>query len=349
MQWCTREYLETIHSAGITTRNVLYDAPRDWTTRLKRKLFPFPYRGFHAPELVREILKAADNENAKIIFLNNTDAVAMAPALRAAQPDLKLFFLSHGVEITDVVNNLRIAPETMPGYQKDCRWLGKLVKTELIIREALDGVFCLSQEDVAFERWLGSRHVKFIPRQIMPNPLRLSPIKGRVGTVGSFDHGPNVHGLRLLAKALSAESKVELRIVGGPEKIGLSLQDNFKGITYLGRLTEEGLKKEATSWCAFVNPIFCHARGASTKVATALGWGLPVLTTSMGARGYIWDKNLIPFQETPAELAAECKLVAESDNLGLLFQKAHLLANLAPSVDQVAAMIGDFLASLHSS
>lgn len=349
MQWCTFEYLETIHSAGISTRNILYDAPRDWPTRLKRRLFPSPYRGFHSPKLVREILQAADYENANIIFLNNTDAVAMAPALRAARSDLKLFFLSHGVEITDVVNNLRIAPETMPGYQKDSRWLGKLVKTELKIREALDGVFCLSKEDVAFEQWLGSQRVQFIPRQIKPNPLNLNPVKGRVGIVGSFDHGPNLHGLRLLAKALSAESKVELRMVGGPEKIGLSLQDIFKGVTYLGRLSEEDLAKEAASWCAFVNPIFCHARGASTKVATALGWGLPVLTTSIGARGYIWDHNLIPLRDTPAELAAECKQVAESDNLGLLFQKAHQLANLAPSVEQAAAKIGDFLATLHSS
>ena len=349
VQWCTREYLETIHFAGISTHIIPTEPPRDWPTRLIRKLFPHPYRGSHAPGLFHGIFQAADREKTNLIFLNNTDAAAIAPSVKNARPNLKLIFLSHGSEITDVVNNLRVAPGSMPACQKDSRWLGELLKKEIAIREVLDGVLCISQEDVSFERWLGSQRVQYIPRQISSVPLELKPVKGRIGTVGALDHGPNLHGLRHLADALSRRNGIDLHVVGGPEKIGLSLQDKFKGITYLGRLSEEDLKKEAASWCAFVNPIFCNARGASTKVATALGWGLPVLTTSMGARGYVWDKELIPFRETPPELAAECRHVAESDNLGLFFQKAHQLAKLAPSVEQAAAKLVNFLGSLHSS
>jgi hypothetical protein len=239
------------------------------------------------------------------------------------------------VEITDVVNNLRIAPGTIPSYQKNSRWLGDLLKTEIAIRESLDGVLCISEEDVAFEQWLGSQHTQFIPRQIHSDPLEFNPIKGRVGTVGTLDHGPNLHGLRLLAEALSGDSTVDLRVVGGPEKVGLALQDEFKAITYLGRLSDEELKEEAATWCAFVNPIFCNARGASTKVATALGWGLPVLTTPIGARGYSWDDKLLPLSSTSSDLANLCKIVGTANDLRRWCDHSKKISLLAP--DQTVA------------
>jgi len=349
VQWCTREYLETIHAAGISTAVISYDAPQDLPTRLFRRLFPSPYRGLHSLGLIQEILMAADQEGSNLIFLNNTDAASLAPALRAARKELRLIFLSHGVEITDVVNNLRIAPETMPAYQKHSRWLGDLLKTESAIRGALDGVLCISEEDVAFEQWLGSQHTQFIPRQIHSDPLEFYPIKGRVGTVGTLDHGPNLHGLRHLAEALSGDARVDLRVVGGPEKVGLALQDEFKAITYLGRLSDEELKKEAATWCAFVNPIFCHARGASTKVATALGWGLPVLTTPIGARGYRWNDKLLPLSNSSKELSAHCKQLASTEDIGNWFQRAYQLALLAPNVEHSEEMLVSFLTSFHTS
>lgn len=347
VQWCTREYLDTINAAGISTAVISYDAPQDFLTRLVRKLFPAPYRGLHYSGLVQEILTAADREGSNLIFLNNTDAASLAPALLAFRKNLRLIFLSHGVEITDVVNNLRIAPETIPSYQKHSSWLGELLKTEIDIRESLDCVLCISEEDVAFEQWLGSQHVKFIPRQIHSDPLEFNPIKGRIGTVGTLDHGPNLHGLRLLAEALSGDASVDLRVVGGPEKVGLALQHEFKAITYLGRLSDKELKKEAATWCAFVNPIFCHARGASTKIATALGWGLPVLTTKMGARGYCWNNELMPLSNSPKDLANYCKQLVETDDLVYWFQKADQLAHLAPNEDQSGELLRSILISLN--
>jgi len=34
-----------------------------------------------------------------------------------------------------------------------------------------------------------------------------------------------------------------------------------------------------------------------------LSWRLPLATTRAGARGYVWDENLVPLAETPADLA----------------------------------------------
>jgi hypothetical protein len=61
-----------------------------------------------------------------------------------------------------------------------------------------------------------------------------------------------------------------------------------------------------------LNPVFWLSRGASMKLATALGWGLPVLTTQAGARGYEWGGAAVPvcaddprkFVQTALELLA---------------------------------------------
>lgn len=343
VQWCTREYLETIRTAGLDPQIISYDVPRDYLTRLNRKLFSFPYRGLHPTGLVSHIIVEARSLGANLIFLNNNDAASLAPALRRNAPDLKLIYLSHGVEITDVVNNLRISPDVLQSSQRKSRWIGDLLKIELEIREALDGVICISQEDMAFEQWLGAKKTLFLPRQIKADLLNISPVRGRVGTVSTLDHGPNIHGLRLLAEALSHVSAIELRLVGGPENIGRSMRDQYKAITYLGRLSDEELKNEASTWCAFVNPIFCYARGASTKVATALGWGLPVLTTKLGARGYRWNDQVMPYCSSPAEMAAQCQRFAVSVDGSTWSNESNSIRALSPDLEEAAVSLEVFL------
>ncbi len=343
VQWCTREYLATLLAAGIDPVPVLFETKRSMVQRILRKVYPLPYQDIDIEALADSVVKTAIEVGTKLVFLNTADAASLAPALRARSSDLRLIFFSHGVEVTDVVNNLRVSPLTMPAYQHKSRWIGDLLKSEILIREALDEVVCISEEDVAFEKWLGSKRALFLPRQIRQDPLVITPIKGRVGTVATLDHGPNLHGIRLLAAAMEKDSAIELRVVGGPEKIGLSLQKEFKTIKYVGRLSDEELKKEASTWCAFVNPIFCHARGASTKVATALGWGLPVLTTTIGARGYRWNKEILPLTSTPDELRDLCIKVALAENLDEWINGASQIAALAHHPNESGGILGDFL------
>lgn len=343
VQWCTREYIETIRTAGLDPQIISYDVPRDYLTRLNRKLFPFPYRGLHPTGLVNQIIVESRTLGANLIFLNNNDAASLAPALRRNAPDLKLIYLSHGVEITDVVNNLRISPEVMQREHRGSRWIGDLLKVELEMRDALDAVICISEEDVSFEKWLGAKETLFLPRQIATDLLKMCPVQGRVGTVATLDHGPNLHGLRLLAAAMSHKPSVQLRLVGGPEKHGLKLEKEFPVIKYLGRLTEDDLKKEASTWCAFVNPIFCQARGASTKVATALGWGLPVLTTKMGARGYCWNEQVLPLASNSEELSKLCFKASMVDDHDIWIKKTNQISEISPNSKQSADMLRVFL------
>jgi len=43
--------------------------------------------------------------------------------------------------------------------------------------------------------------------------------------------------------------------------------------------------------------------GCSTKLAVALGWEIPIITTTMGTRGYVWKEENMPIADKPELLA----------------------------------------------
>ncbi len=346
VQWCTREYHATLTAAGFAVHDLPFDIDRSPLARVLRRLRPCPYKNRVPRGFVAHVASQARRLGARWCFLNNTDALGLAAELRQAAPDLRLVFLSHGVELTDVVNNLRLAPETAPREQHSPLWLGRLLREEIRLRAALHGTVVISEPDLLAEEWLGSRAVACLPRAVPSAPLPLAPVAGRVGCVATLDHGPNLHGLRLFAAALAAHPGVRLRLVGGPDSVGRELAARHPAIDYLGRLDDASLHLEAATWRAFVNPIFCPARGASTKVATALGWGLPVLTTPHGARGYRWPADTLPLADDPAALAALAARVATAPDPAPWTAAADSIRRAAPDLAQSAALLGDLLARI---
>lgn len=349
MQWCTRDYLDTVTAAGLQAEILAYDNDRRPAVRLRRKIQPRPFADMISPQLTSEIVAAQKANDARWIFLNNSEPLVLASAVKKRMGDqARLVYLSHGVESTDQLNEMRLGSECVPPHRRQPAWIGRLFLAELEQRRHLDGVVCVSEEDVLFERWLGSEKVCFLPRSIRAEPLDWQPEPGRVGTVGTLSHLPNLDGIRRLAAELDRHPSVRLRVVGGPRDAGEKLARQFESIEYMGPLDEDALKAEAATWRAFVNPIFCQARGVSTKVATALGWGLPVLTTPQGARGYRWDDFALPRIQTPKELAHLVFTVALEGDRKIWQAKALQIAGLAPSLTGSGDVLRDFLEQLAS-
>jgi hypothetical protein len=172
-------------------------------------------------------------------------------------------------------------------------------------RRCIDAVLTLSPFEVEIEKWLGAKKALWVPRTIMEPALAMAPIDQRVGCVSTLNHAPNFEGLIKVFEALEQRCSpaFRFRLVGSPSNIGDQLAKRFSFLDYLGFLSESQLRTEAATWCCFVNPIFEYAKGCSTKLAVALGWGLPIATTEYGARGYCWDVNQLPLARSPTELA----------------------------------------------
>ena len=90
---------------------------------------------------------------------------------------------------------------------------------------------------------------------------------------------------------------------GSPNSIGNQLAAKYPFVTYLGYLDNNALETEAATWTCFINPVFYYSRGVSTKLAKALSWGLPVVTTTIGCRGYVWTMGSLNIADTAMEMA----------------------------------------------
>jgi len=302
--------------------------------------------------MVDNVVSAARRSGAEFVFLNLSDlAPVAAPLKRELGKNVKIVLLSHGLESVDYLHEIRANSaasvfDRVTGSNRAT--LARQLISECTQRLFIDHVFCLAPFEAGVERWLGARQVTWLPRTIPNVPLPWSPRPGRLGFVGCLDHPPNREGLALFASALDdvARGRVILRVVGGPPESAKDISRRFPSlIEYLGPLSDAELEAEASTWNCFVNPLFCFARGCSTKLATALGWRIPTITTSAGCRGYAWEQGILPTAETPRGLAELALQMLDAGFRAAAQREVVRIAESAPSLAEVAAKVRDALVS----
>jgi glycosyltransferase involved in cell wall biosynthesis len=297
VQQCTHEFIRVLKGAGLGLELLPVEQDRRCATRLLRRFNPSQYWRPISRACVDRIQDAASG--VEFVFLNQ---VALAGAiddldLGAETPPIVL--LSHGCEITDLLHLARLS-RTLPVSSRRL-WpsmrlaLGRTLADEIRARTKINGVISISPFDADTETWLGTSSVTWIPRIIDPHPLRRAAVQRRFGFVGTLDHTPNLEGLVAVLDVLCKWPAHELtvRVVGGPHRLGTWLAHTYPNVEYLGPLDDPALEVEAATWTAFLHPIFCLARGCSTKLATALSWQIPVITTTLGRRGYVWREGTL--------------------------------------------------------
>ncbi|WP_017654676.1 glycosyltransferase [Fortiea contorta] len=345
VQICTQEYLRTLEAAGFDISLFKYTPETRILTRLRRKLKPKPYTYRLPTELAKNVVSLVKEKDIKWIFLNQVDTAPIAKYLRENLGEkCKIILLSHGLESTDIFHAMRTKNgESAFGKvtSSDLEFLAQSLVSECIHRQYIDYVFCLSAFETEIEHWLGAKNVTWLPRTIPANPLPWNPDSSRLGFVGTIDHTPNREGLILFLEALEkiASGNVCLRLVGGPESVAKTIIQRFPFVEYLGRLSNEELEKEASTWSCFVHPLFCYSRGCSTKLAISLGWEIPVITTPAGCRGYSWNQGNLPLAETPDSLA-ELALKMLNTEVAVNIQKEMAaIVNSAPTLSNVAEKV----------
>ncbi|QKQ75875.1 glycosyltransferase [Nostoc sp. TCL240-02] len=337
VQRCTKEYQEVIEAAGWSLEVLAYEIDRRWQARIFRKLKPSSFYNRIPQSFIDALIAQVQSEHIPYVFLNQVDALPIAPYLKSAVPDVKIVLLSHGAQFVD--DFLATQNQTSISPRKRSH-LTNTILDEMQLRQHIDHVFTLSEQEIAFERWLGAKSVSWLPRIILPKPLDWRPIAGRAGFVGTLDHQPNYEGLLSILTNLQTRKDFEgtIRIVSSSKELGKYLQERFHFVKYLGRLDNEDLKNEASTWTWFIHPLFIWSRGCSTKLADALEWQIPVLTTEAGCRGYTWQKgNVIRFDAINEYSSYLCGKDSEYD-ISLVRQKLILASETSPSVLDVAAL-----------
>lgn len=325
VQLCSREFFAVVQAASDETLPVAAHVSRHPSWRLRRKLGLGSYLLYRPSEHRAALGGQLAAFRPTHVFVNRAELLRLAPLVRELAPSAKVVLMSHGNQSgDDLYEAAGPGGARARGFARlRAAWrLGADLVTESRFRHRhLDAVCVMSEEESVLERWLGSARTVVLPRIVRPAPIPWLPVEGRVGFVGTLDHTPNRVALESVCRALAAakEPGVELRLVGGPSRSGEAIANRYPFVRYLGRLDNEALEREASTWSLFLNPIFWLSRGASMKLGQALAWNIPVVTTRAGARGYelpgevvrkvddrpeAFVSAMIDLLRTPAALAA---------------------------------------------
>jgi len=337
-QVCTDEFLRAFRAGGFEVTLAPVEHDRRILTRLRRRLAPVPYPVQCEPRAVVQIAETVRQSGARLVLLNLANLAPVAPVLAPLLPsDCRIVLLSHGLESVDY---LHIVPFDVASARHE-RELGRRLLLERDQRRSIDYVLCLTEYEAEIERWLGARAVTPVPRTVPPiAPLDWRPDPQRLGFVGTLDHPPTQDGLHrfLAARPSGFAPSFEIRVAGGPDAAGRALAARFPRVRYLGPLPDDELAREAATWSAFLHPLFCWAKGCSTKMAVALAWQLPIVTTPAGARGYPCGVDL-QMADHPARFAELA--CAMTDRRAAERQRRAVIqtARAMPTIHQVGALL----------
>jgi len=351
VQVCTREYRNVLTEAGFDIKIVSLDLSLSPIQRVQRRLFPRIGEREARLQVSKTILRAIEEHKPAFIFYNFNVFVNVLMGVRDAFPLIPQVLLSLGLESTDFrisqqINRQSSSENRIRGRAE--RMLNRHLTEEREQRALLDAVITLSPLEVELEKSLGARRVTWLPGTVTGLPLDHKPVEGRVGCVSTLDHPPNWDGLVRLCHALVSRRPPELRLrlVGQPAPKGYALSQRYSFVEYLGPLEDAPLRDEASTWCCFVHPLFVTAKGRSTKLGVALGWGIPIATTEVGVRGYDWVKEKLPLFETPEELAKATIERSKLESFGLYRDQTIAIVRQTPSLEVTAAKVSEFLSGL---
>lgn len=353
VQICSLEFLNVIQRFAGQTTIFNIAVTKNLKYRLIRKLGIDSYDLYNFEHYKYELIAIIKNNNIDTVFINKAELIKVSKLIKKYFNDeVKVILMSHGNETGDYLHEISKPNRDIPTFKlffKKLR-LGINLYTESYYRHRFVDLVCaMSLEEVGIEKWLGAKQTFFFPRVISANQLAWSPKIGKVGFAGTLNHKPNIDALNQICDELSNyNSGIEVVLIGGPEKEGADLARQYHFVKYLGRMSDEELKKEAATWMYFLNPVFWFSRGASMKLAMALGWGIPVITTIAGTRGYLVDQTCLELTPNNAKLFTNAIINSAFD-----MQKAqsyhHQVVNLFKdtyTADEIAANLKEVILEL---
>jgi hypothetical protein len=297
VQICSREYLDFVEEASDQSEPFPVPYHPSLKARALFRLLRDSYALFEPGSELESLIRTIEEKKITHLFINKSELAPYARAIKERFGDkVRTIILSHGNQSGDDLYEFtgehgRFRRDGVGRLWNAISLGHALIRESVYRRRSIDLVVTLSHEEEVLEQWLGAGKVLYLTRAITFRSVQRRPVPGRVGFVGTLNHTPNRVALEEIFKCLQEKpiDGLDLRLVGRPEAIGVEMAQRLPFVTYLGALSEEKLEEEVATWGLFLNPIFWLSRGASMKLSRAFGWGVPVISTKAGGRGYQLD------------------------------------------------------------
>jgi hypothetical protein len=254
VQLCSREFLAIVTAAAANIQTLAISNSRATALRLRRRLKLGSYLGYDVRALRPALAGALREIGPTHVFLNRSELIRLAPVVKQLSPATQVVVLSHGNQSGDDLYEIAGPAgrrSNRPSRLAATWQLGQDLATEAWHRHrCIDAVAVMSSEEAVLERWLGSRRTVVLPRLISSDPLPWQPRPDRCGYVGTLDHTPNRVALERVCSELdtAGAAPLELRVVGSPAIRGEAIARRFPFVKYLGRLGDDALRAEASTW-----------------------------------------------------------------------------------------------------
>jgi len=189
----------------------------------------------------------------------------------------------------------------------------KMRQIEYTLFNLVDRILTISSYEKDFyERIFKTNKIKLIPTFIYKNSLPLSEkdFSQREGVlfIGGFLHQPNSVGLKwffdnVWKKIMKMNSNLVLNIAGAnmPEEIINYCNEN-KNINNLGFISDNELDEVYHNIKVVIAPL-TYGAGVKGKVIESIAYGVPVVTTSIGAEGIVNNSKLLSITDNASEFA----------------------------------------------
>ncbi len=304
VQICTSEFIRYLETANFEVKVFKVMPSATLINRVKVKLGIEVYELYNVDPYLKELAEIINTQKIKHVFFNQIDLAHWTTKIKPLVSNhVKFIGLSHGNESGDYLHDITKTPNA--SILQTWR-LGKLLtKEKIIFSSLLNGVITISNNETYINQWLGAQNILYLPRILQPHFINWQPQANTIGFVGTLNHLPNITGVKLLADQLQLNGFTgKFKIVGSCADMGYELEKKYQFIKYCGALNNEQLKNEISTWCLFINPVFWYARGSSTKLSQGINWGIPVITTPAGIRGYeLVDHKCVTADNTASTFA----------------------------------------------
>lgn len=298
---------------------------------------------FHSEKVLDKIDQLIKGSSYDFIILDSLYSTTYLSSIREMFSG-KIYLRSHNCEAQiwyDLAENENSLPKSAY-YKKLAKDLDKY-ETEVI--KAVDGILAISHEDLElFKSTNTSIKSCVIPVHVAPSEqIDFRVKKNELFHIGNMDWIPNREAvdrlLRLYEDCKKTNSQLKLTIAGkNSEQYYETTNDvDVKGFV-------EDLQVFAQNNGVLVSPI-ASSSGVRIKILEMMSYGVPVITTTAGARGILPEgKAIMTIVDSDKELVqAINKLTIDGEALEKMKFASQAYIKAHHSIDQIASDLKSFI------
>jgi glycosyltransferase involved in cell wall biosynthesis len=265
------------------------------------KFIPYWFTPWYSPKLISKIVDMANQKHYDIIQIEFSQLLYL---IKYLTKDTKKVFTAH--DISSISFYRRISEGNPSILKKIIRYFFFL-QVYLYEKKYLpqyDTIITVSQKDQqTLKQHLPNKNIICLENGITKiNFLKKTPSKIiKLGYIGSFEHTPNLNAVKYffdqIAPLLDQEKINYEFYLAGKNDSGF-IKNNFPKIINLGQV-KETIDFYQKIDC-LITPIFSGS-GSRIKILESLSFGVPVVSSPIGAEGININSDYLQIATTPSE------------------------------------------------